>query len=287
MRAFRIAYDGTDYFGFQRQPDVDTVEDTIFDALRRLEVLPADADKPDGYAAAGRTDAGVSALEQTVAFEAPDWLTPRVINSELPADVRAWSFADPPAGFHATHHATRRTYTYHLYAPPVGGLADDESPPSEGILERAVRIEDDRFDAALEALSGSHDFHNLTPDERNTERSPTLEAARDDDFLVVTVSAGGFSRELVRRLVSLARAVGTGEASLEKIERALEGEQLPGHEGIAPAPPEPLVLTAVDYPDLEFRVDEEAATSARQIFERRRIEQRTADRVSRQLRDGM
>src|SRR6056297_3366826 len=118
-RAFRIAYDGTDYYGYQRQPDVPTVEDAIFDALRALEVLAPDADKPDGYAAAGRTDAGVSALAQTIALEAPDWLAPRALNGRLPADIRAWAAADAPDGFHATHHATRRAYTYHLYAPAV------------------------------------------------------------------------------------------------------------------------------------------------------------------------
>lgn len=287
MRVFRIAYDGTDYFGFQRQPDVPTIEDTIFDALRRLEVLSSDADKPDGYAAAGRTDAGVSALAQTIAFDAPEWLTPRAVNSELPADIRAWASADTSAGFHATHHASKRTYTYHLYAPAATAVDADDRRPSLAPFGNAARVDDERFHAALEALSGRHDFHNLTPDDRNTERSPTLEATRDGPFLVVTVSAGGFSRELVRRLVSLAREVGSGETSLAKIDRALEPEPLAGHAGVAPAPPEPLVLTAVEYPDLEFSVDEAAATSAREIFDRRRVEQRTAARVSRRLRDGL
>lgn len=292
MRAFRIAYDGTDYFGFQRQPDVRTVEDTIFGALRRLEVLAPDADKPDGYAAAGRTDAGVSALAQTVAFDAPDWLTPRALNSELPADIRAWASADAHPSFHATHHASERRYVYHLYAPAesqsTAALPEptDDAQSSGRVTADPTRVEDDRFRAALEALSGPHDFHNLTPDDRNTERSPMLEATRDGPFLVVTVSAGGFSRELVRRLVSLARDVGSGETPLAKIDRVLSDEPLDGHDGVAPAPPEPLVLAAVEYPDLEFTVDETAATSARRIFDRRRVEQRTAARVSRQLRDG-
>ncbi len=77
-------------------------------------------------------------------------------------------------------------------------------------------------------------FPQPHPDDRNTERSPTLEASRDGDYIVLTVVADGFARELVRRLVSLARAVGTGEASLEKLSRALASEPLPGHEGIAP-----------------------------------------------------
>src|SRR6056297_1923774 len=102
MRAFRVAYDGRPYHGFQRQPDVPTVENTLFDALAALGVADG---KPAGYAAAGRTDAGVSALAQTVAFACPDWLSPAALNSELPATIRAWASADAEPDFHATHHA--------------------------------------------------------------------------------------------------------------------------------------------------------------------------------------
>ncbi|TYL38451.1 tRNA pseudouridine(38-40) synthase TruA [Natronococcus pandeyae] len=281
MRAFRVAYDGTDYYGFQRQPDVPTVEDAIFDALRALEVFAPDADKPAGYAAAGRTDAGVSALAQTVAFDAPAWLVPRAFNGELPAGIRAWAAADAPDDFHATHHATRREYTYHLYAPPAERRDGTGAPPARDA------IDDDRFRDACDALSGAHDFSNLTPDDHNTERSPTVEASRDGDYLVVTVTAGGFARELVRQLVSLARSVGIGERSFDDLERALDPDPLPGHEGIAPAPPEPLVLTDVEYPDLEFEIDERAAASARSVFAERRLERRTGARVAGQLRDGV
>ena len=276
-RAFRIAYDGTGYYGFQRQPDVDTVEDTLFDALRALEVLSSDADKPEGYAAAGRTDAGVSALAQTVAFETPDWLTPRAFNAELPADVRAWAVADAPEDFHATHGASRREYVYHLYAPQTPARLPDDSQV----------VDDERFHTACAALSGPHDFHNLTPDDHNTDRAPQLSATRDGEYLVVTVAAGGFARELVRRLVSLAHAVGAGVEPLEKVDRTLAPEPLPGHEGIAPAPPEPLVLTHVEYPERTFEIDEVAASSARELFEGDRLERRTGARISRALRDGL
>ncbi|WP_254808097.1 tRNA pseudouridine(38-40) synthase TruA [Natronosalvus amylolyticus] len=288
MRAYRVAYDGTDYAGFQRQPDVETVEDALFDALRALEVLEPGERKPAGYAAAGRTDAGVSAVAQTIAFEAPDWLTPRALNSRLPADVRAWASVDVPEGFHATHHATRRTYTYHLYAPRDGGFVPGIE--SERIAENdRTRLDDSRFRDALETLSGPHDFANLTPDDDGTERAPTLEATRDGPFLVVRVSAGGFARELVRQLIAVARDVATGVLSYEGLERALDPEPLPGHEGIAPEPPEPLVLSAVEYGDhdLEFEIDERAATGARATLERRRIERLVGARVAEQIRDGI
>ncbi len=268
MRAFRIAYDGTPYHGFQRQPDVPTVEDAIFEALAALEVFdPATEDRPAGYAAAGRTDAGVSALAQTIGLEAPRWLTPRALNAELPASVRAWAAADAPSDFHATHHATERRYTYHLYAPKE-------------------RVDNDRLAGALEALSGTHDFHNLTPDDHNTERTLSIEIDRDGAYLVCTVSAGGFARELVRRLVSLIEAVATGAVDPTRIDRALSSEPLPGHKGIAPAPPEPLVLTRVSY-DLRFERDAMAATSTRHIFQTRTLEATTRARVTGLIRDGV
>lgn len=273
MRAFRIAYDGRPYFGFQRQPDVPTVEDALLDALRNLGVLdgadPGSAcsrpstdeagdDVPPGYAAAGRTDAGVSALAQTVAFEAPDWLTPAAFNAELPAAIRAWAAADAPDDFHATHDATRRTYRYHLYGP---------------------ELDDDRVRAALDALTGEGDFHNLTTDDEGTVRTLDADCARDGDFLVLTLSADGFARHMVRRIVALVRAVGSGESGLDRIGRVLGPDSLDGPAGVPTAPATPLVLADVTYPDLSFEPDPQAAGSAREVFEKRRIEATTAARV--------
>ena len=288
MRAFRLAYDGANYYGFQRQPAVPTVEDALFDALRGLDAYTPESpsgtpsedrpDRPRGYAAAGRTDAGVSARCQTVAFAAPEWLSPRALNAELPADVRAWASADVPADFHATHDAVERSYSYHLYAPADDGAGSHPSWPP---------VSDERVREACIGLSGSHDFHNLTPDDEHTHRTVELDADRDGDVLELTVTAGGFARQLVRRLVTLIQRIGAGETALETIRRVLGPEPLPGHEGIPPAPAEPLVLAEVTYRDVEFVVDEEAAASAREIFERTRIERAVGSRVTGQLRDGV
>jgi tRNA pseudouridine38-40 synthase len=271
MRAYRIAYDGRPYYGFQRQPDVPTVEDDLFDALRALDAFSGE--KPPSYAAAGRTDAGVSALAQTVAFEAPDWLSPRAFNSELPAEIRAWASADVPDGFHATHHATERRYTYHLHAPEADVALARE---------------------ALDRLSGRHDFHNLTPDDDGTVRTLDAELVVDDPFLVLTFTAGGFARQLVRRLVSLVAAVAAGERPIADVERVLAAEPLDGPRGVAPAPAQPLVLADVSYagsetvPDgLPFEVDADAAESARTVFETTRIEQATGARVAGHLATGV
>jgi len=266
MRAYRVAYDGRPYYGFQRQPDVTTVEGTLFDALRRLGVLDDEVRKPPGYAAAGRTDAGVSAVAQTVAFEAPAWLAPRALNSELPASVRAWASADVPDGFHATHHAVARTYTYHRYAPDV--------PRSD-------------VEAVLDRLSGRHDFHNLTPDDRNTVRDLRPGVEHDGEFLVLRLRAGGFPREFVRRTVSLVVAVATDERDAEFLDRVLSTESLAGPDGVPPAPAYPLVLTDVDYPDVSFSTDEQAAKTVREVFEARRVERLAEARVAAEVASGV
>ena len=263
MRAFRVAYDGIPYRGFQRQPAVETVEGELFRALRELDVF--DGEKPTNYAAAGRTDKGVSALSQTVGFEAPDWLTPAAFNSELPEDIRAWASADSEE-FHARYDAHSREYTYYRYAPD----SDIE-----------------RLRAALCELSGTHDFHNLTPEDGGTTRAILeTEADREGQFVVLVIRADSFLQRLVRRLVSLVSAVGRGERDLSFTERVLSAEQLSGPEGIASAPPEPLVLTDVEY-DLDFEIDEAAAESARGIFERKRIERETGARVAKRIESGI
>jgi tRNA pseudouridine38-40 synthase len=258
MRAFRLAYDGRPYYGFQRQPTVPTVEGVVFDALRELDVLDKNDEKPLGYAAAGRTDRGVSAVAQTIGFESPGWLTPRALNGELPETVHAWAHADAEE-FHATHDAVSREYTYHLHAPAADA---------------------NRAKTALGRLSGEHDFHNLTPDDRNTVRTLDSDSERDGDFLVVTLRAGGFSRQLVRRIVTLLQSVATGEAALSKVDCVLSEEVLSGPDGTAAAPAAPLVLTGVSYPDLGFVVDDEAAASAQELFENVRTEAATRARVA-------
>lgn len=273
-RAFRLAYDGRPFRGFQRQPDVPTVEDALFDALADLgvhaEAVAPDAsgrrDPPPGYSAAGRTDAGVSAAAQTVTLEVPDWVHPRALNAELPAAVRAWAAADVPGDFHATGDASRRGYTYHLHA---------------------AGADIDRAREAASALSGEHDLHNLTPDDERTVRDIAVSVEADGEFIVLRVEAGGFPRELVRRLATLVEAVATGAAGLDRVERLLGPEPVSGARGVGPAPAGPLVLTTVSYPDVDFRVDEEAAASAGAVFSERRVAALQRVRVAETVLDGL
>lgn len=260
MDAYRVAYDGSSFHGFQRQPDVPTVSDTLLTGLRELGVTET---IPSGYAAAGRTDAGVSALAQTVAFEAPHWLSPAAFNSVLPESVRVWAHADVPATFHATHDAETRSYEYFLHAPAGQTAA---------------------FDAACQRLTGRHDFHNLTPDTDGTVRTVSLASREDPPFVVLTVEAGGFPRQFVRRLSAVLGALLRGEASLDRIDTLLDEAPVSGPDGVEPASPLPLVLTDVVYPDVTFNtaadVGASFADAARSLAARTRVVRRIAAGVS-------
>ncbi|WP_096396029.1 tRNA pseudouridine(38-40) synthase TruA [Halorubrum trapanicum] len=289
-RAFRVAYDGREYAGFQRQPHARTVADELLEALAEHGLVERGDGSthatPPGYAAAGRTDAGVSAVAQTVAFEAPTWLTPRAFNGHLPGSVRVWAAADVEDGFHATHDAVRRTYRYHLYAPAADAAGAD-GPAASARRDPEHAIDDDRFRAALARFDGERDFHNLTTDETGTVRDLDARATREGDALVVELSADGFPRALVRRVVAAVRAVGRGTADLAWIDRLLAAEPVSGRRGVGPAPPEPLVLWDVAYPDASFAVDREAAESARVAFGERHRDARHAAAATGAVRDRL
>jgi tRNA pseudouridine38-40 synthase len=251
VRAYRLAYDGTDYRGFQRQPHGQTVEDKLFQALSALDIADG---KPERYAAAGRTDRGVSAIAQTVAFAAPQWLTPQALNSRLPDGILAWASTDVDTHFSARHDAVERRYMYHLYLP-------------SGDLDHAT-------DACV-ALSGRHNFHNLTLDSDGTVRDMSVTAEQVGRFIMLDLRAPGFARQLVRRVAMLVELVARGEYPVTFVDRALAAEPLPGEDGIPPAPPEGLVLRDVRYPNRSFEIDQDALESVRTLFDRRQIDAAT------------
>lgn len=233
-RAFRVAYDGRPYRGFQRQPDQPTVEDDLLAAFEQLDVDPL----ASGYAAAGRTDAGVSAIAQTVALDVPGWLDPHALNGALPPAIFAWASAAVDASFHPRHHAAAREYTY-VWSP--------------------VDVDLDRLEAACDLLEGTNDVRHLTADREKTVRSvTTVDVERTDPHLRLTVRAPGFLRQQVRRTATLLTEVGRGERGDDELVGILSGEPLPGHRGIRPAAPEGLLLTDVHYPEVRFGHDERA-----------------------------
>ncbi len=222
--AFKIAYDGTKFSGSQRQPNVRTVDGECIFVLRKIGAI--DGLRESLYQSASRTDAGVSAAGNVIAFDTQMAEKALVgsFNSEV-RDVWAWGIAAVPDDFNA-RKARQRWYRYHL----------------RGNFD----IEKARDAASL--FEGSHDFRWFTRVKTDTVRTvDSLEVNRIGDFMCLDVKGQSFLWGLVRRLASCVEGHCLGEVSLRQIEEALAGEK----SDFGLAPPEPLLLVDVDH-GLEF-----------------------------------
>ncbi len=253
-----VAYDGTDYHGFQVQRGVPTIQGRLEDALRRFC-------EPKGrIAGAGRTDAGVHASGQVVAVELV-WRhslqnLQRAWNAHLPPSIAVRGLKVAPAGFHPRFSAERRTYRYTVIEGSRSMLG--RSPLTDRYalyVSQALDIE--AMQAAAALMVGEHDFATFGQATQGnstvrrvfeakwqivTESLPSLEDEPTRRF-VLTITANGFLRNMVRCLVGTFLAVGRAEWSLAAVADALSARDR--SRSAPPAPPQGLVLTQVVYPD--------------------------------------
>lgn len=227
--ALKLAYIGTELHGFQIQPNVDTVEGELFKALRKLGII--ESPRSANYTAAGRTDAGVHALEQVIAFDTdkPHLAVPRVINSCLPASVWTWAHAEVPVGFDARRHAASRRYRY---------IMNEE------------QYEISRMREASKLLLGTHDFANFsrTEGDRNTVRTlERIDVRVEGQLTKIDVIGNSFLWNMVRKIVTALTMIGSGVRDQDWLLQMLNPEIY--EEGIEPAPPYGLTLMEVKYKD--------------------------------------
>lgn len=239
-----IHYDGTDFHGSQLQPDVRTVQGEIEARLSRLFDREARID------AAGRTDSGVHAVAQEIAFDAPARWEPgelhRALNALLPPDLWAeWMGAAAP-GFHPRFDARGRRYEYVLGVEPSG-----RTP----LLRRRIwaldgRPDPERLHEMASGLVGEHDFVALAragQEERGTRCRVAVAEWRglEGPFPVFRIEADRFLHRMVRYLVATQVEVATGRRERGELEGLLEGdaETRPP----SPAPPQGLYLSGVRY----------------------------------------
>ena len=233
-----LAYDGTDFAGWQHQPDRDTVQSRIEAAVRRLYRLAADERTP--VVGAGRTDAGVHAEGQVAHFDAPLAIPPAGIraglNGLLPDSIRVLAASDTAPGFHARFDATGKTYRYHLLTETLGSPLRTRYawPVGDGLAREAM-------EEAAAALVGRHDFRAFfTAPPGEEPRTPirnvfTAGFIPDGDALVFEVAAEGFLRYMVRRMVGTLVAVGRGQLPPGRVGEMLRDPELPGPRFRAPA----------------------------------------------------
>ena len=233
----RVEYDGTDFFGFQAQPGVRTVQGELEAALARLS--NGERRAVDG---AGRTDAGVHALGQVIGFtytgRLPAEELGRALDALLPEDVTVRDVRRAPADFNPRYAARYREYRYTVWNGP-------RSP----LHERMALGLRDPLDTAAMARAGSvfigrHDFRAFGVAGRTSVRTvKAVRVRRDGRLVTIDVRADAFLRGMVRRMVAVLLEVGLGKMEETAVRVALAGPG-PAFDGAA-APAKGLCLRRV------------------------------------------
>jgi tRNA pseudouridine38-40 synthase len=254
--ALGIQYDGLPWQGWQTQPHGKTVQDTLEAALAAF------CCENTATTCAGRTDAGVHAVEQVVHFDTPlerelsSWV--RGVNAFLPSSIAvrwACNVGDvQPDGFHARFSATARTYHYVLYNNPV------RSPllaGKAGWIFRPLDLEQMR--EAARCLVGTHDFSAFRAAQCQA-KSPiktlyVVDIEQRADFFVFTLRGNAFLHHMVRNIVGSLLQVGTGNRPPQWLAQLLQGRD---RSLAAPTfMPDGLYLSRIEY-DPKWHLPHEA-----------------------------
>jgi tRNA pseudouridine38-40 synthase len=244
MPTFKItlAYDGTEFVGWQRQANGMSIQGLLERALGELD------GRPVVVTGAGRTDAGVHALGQVAGFSLERTIereaVVRALNARLPADVRVLSAAEVPPAFHARFDARAKTYRYRIWN------ADVMSPFERRYAWHvAGALDVESMDAAARLLEGHHDFAAFRAAggaTHTTDRTMTASRVdRRDRLVVYEITGDGFLRYMVRAIVGTLVEIGCGRRPAGWMGDVL-GWRDRGRAGPT-APPEGLFLVRVDY----------------------------------------
>jgi tRNA pseudouridine38-40 synthase len=243
-----LAYDGSNFYGSQRQANKRTVQGELEKALTKLGWTGR------SILISGRTDTGVHATGQVASADLgwshTDSELLRALNSSLPTDVSVWSVQVVDAKFHPRFDALSRTYQYRLFSQPL------RNPIRERFAWRVwPAITGDALADAAKQLIGMHDFSAFgspTTPKGTTVRTVTKAewTQTNDDEWRFEVQADAFLYRMVRRMVFLQVAVAQGKVPVEAVARSL-AEQPPAKSrsglpsGLAPA--HGLTLVKVEY----------------------------------------
>lgn len=233
MRRIRltIAYDGTDYCGWQKQDGAPSVQETVEDAIRKLTGEPAEV------IGASRTDSGVHALGQTAVFdtESPvpaDRFVP-ALNSFLPDDIRITESEEVPESFHPRFDAHKKRYEYRIF---IGNVC----PPMRFRYVHHLREVPDvtAMQEAASYIVGTHDFTSFCAagaQVKTKVRTVTsIQVEKAGDEIVIAVEGDGFLYNMIRIIAGTLVNAGLGRTKPAEIpdiitgmDRSLAGPTLP------------------------------------------------------------
>lgn len=242
---FEVAYDGSDFNGWQVQPGLPTIQGTLEEVIRQIEGRPVQV------AGSGRTDAGVHAFAQiaAVSLENPIPLDNfrRAVNRLLPYSIRIRNVQEAPLDFHPRFDARRKTYEYRIYREEV-------CPPFERrfVYHHPYPLNEGAMFEATPLLEGEHDFTAFAAsdekDRLNQSKVRTVfrsALARQESMLMYQITGSGFLKHMVRNIVGVLLEIGKGNLTGADLLARFE----PGND-IKPGPAVPasgLFLVSVEY----------------------------------------
>jgi tRNA pseudouridine38-40 synthase len=243
-----LAYDGSEFSGWQVQPEAATVQGALVSAIGRVtgeKVLPQGS---------GRTDAGVHALAQVATFATKSPIPAenliKALNDVLPASIRVLEAAEVPSDFHARKSARGKTYRYRMYRAAI-------CPPflAGYVWHYPYPLVEDAMQQAAGLVVGEHDFTSFAAvdPERGREEEEVSKVRsvlfssweRQGDELVYTVRGSGFLHHMVRNLVGTFVLVGKGTLKPSDLKQILEARDRSAAGATAPA--SGLYLVSVEY----------------------------------------
>jgi tRNA pseudouridine38-40 synthase len=242
--ALGIEYDGHDFYGWQFQENLITVQSCLEAALTKI------AAEKISLRCAGRTDAGVHAIGQVVHFD-----------TQAVRDARAWTFGTrtvlPPTigvrwsmpvddKFHAQYSAQSRTYRYIIYNNKIRSAILTARATSYPYL-----LDIERMQKAADYLLGKHDFSSFRAAQCQS-KTPVrtihfINISRQNDFVVIDIKANAFLQHMVRNIAGILMRAGCGKIAPEYMGEILEARDR--RKAFETAPPNGLYLVSVGYPD--------------------------------------
>jgi tRNA pseudouridine38-40 synthase len=243
-----LSYDGTDFAGWQVQPDAPTVQGTLALAIGRItgeKVLPQGS---------GRTDAGVHALAQSVTFvtesSVPTANFVKALNDLLPDSIRVLEVSEAAVDFHARKSARGKTYQYRIFRGAI-------CPPflARYVWHYPFPLDEAGMIEAAQLVEGEHDFTSFAAvdpergrDGETVSNVRTIfssEWQREGDEFIYTVKGSGFLHHMVRNLVGTFILVGKGTLKSGDLTRILCARDRSAAGATAPA--SGLYLVQVEY----------------------------------------
>ncbi len=237
-----IAYDGTNYCGWQVQPNGITIEEVINKALKKL------TGENIQVIGASRTDSGVHAMGNVAVFDTettiPAEKIAMALNQRLPEDIVIVQSEEVPLDFHPRYCDCSKTYEYHIINTRI-------PMPTKRLTNYFVSytLDIDKMRQAASYLIGEHDFVsfcNIRTDVENTVRTiQELDIITNGDEITIRITGNGFLYNMVRIIVGTLVRVGRGFYGPEKVKEILEARDRKAAGVTAPA--HGLILTKIEY----------------------------------------